>query len=62
LAEGDPIAEFVSATADIRGDYRYSLTRVWDPTLPPITYVLMRRWLSGCRQCENVYFPSRRGD
>lgn len=33
--------EFVSATADIRGDYRYRLTRVWDPTLPTITFVLL---------------------
>ncbi|MBH0053010.1 MULTISPECIES: DUF1643 domain-containing protein [unclassified Salinibacterium] len=35
------MTEFVSATADIRGDYRYSLTRVWDPTLPTITFVLL---------------------
>jgi hypothetical protein len=33
--------EFVSATADIRGDYRYSLTRVWDLALPVITFVLL---------------------
>lgn len=33
--------EFVTATADIRGDYRYRLTRVWDPTLPTITFVLL---------------------
>lgn len=33
--------EFISATADIRGDYRYTLTRVWDPTLPVITFVLL---------------------
>lgn len=33
--------DFVSATADIRGDYRYRLTRVWDPTLPTITFVLL---------------------
>lgn len=33
--------EFVSATADIRGDYRYSLTRAWDPALPTITFVLL---------------------
>lgn len=35
------MTEFVSATADIRGDYRYSLTRVWDPALPRITFVLL---------------------
>jgi hypothetical protein len=33
--------EFTSATADIRGDYRYNLTRVWDPSLPMITFVLL---------------------
>jgi hypothetical protein len=32
---------FMSATADIRGDYRYTLTRVWDPALPMITFVLL---------------------
>jgi hypothetical protein len=32
---------FICATADIRGDYRYSLTRVWDPALPVITFVLL---------------------
>ncbi|MGA1838847.1 DUF1643 domain-containing protein [Herbiconiux sp. 11R-BC] len=35
------MAEFVSDTADIRGEYRYSLTRVWDPTVPNITFVLL---------------------
>jgi len=35
------VSHFVSATADIRGDYRYSLTRVWDGTLPTITFVLL---------------------
>ena len=33
--------EFVSATAEMRGEYRYTLTRVWDPTLPMITFVLL---------------------
>lgn len=33
--------DFISATADIRGGYRYSLTRVWDSTLPTITFVLL---------------------
>lgn len=33
--------EFISATADIRGEYRYSLTRVWDTTLPTVTFVLL---------------------
>lgn len=35
------MTEFLSATADIQGTYRYSLTRVWDPTLPTITFVLL---------------------
>lgn len=33
--------EFISATADIRGEYRYALTRVWDAALPMITFVLL---------------------
>ena len=33
--------ESISATADIRGEYRYTLTRVWDPALPMITFVLL---------------------
>ena len=33
--------EFISATADIRGEYRYTLSRVWDLTLPVITFVLL---------------------
>lgn len=32
---------FVSATARIRGDYRYRLTRVWDEALPMVTFVLL---------------------
>ncbi|MGD8167532.1 DUF1643 domain-containing protein [Herbiconiux sp. P16] len=32
---------FASDTTDIRGDYRYSLTRVRDPTSPNITFVLL---------------------
>lgn len=35
------VTDFVSATADIRGDYRYSLTRVWDASQPIITFVLL---------------------
>lgn len=33
--------QFISATADIRGEYRYTLTRVWDASLPTATYVLL---------------------
>lgn len=35
------VTSFVSASADIRGDYRYRLTRVWDASLPTITFVLL---------------------
>ncbi|WP_394551812.1 DUF1643 domain-containing protein [Agromyces sp. MMS24-JH15] len=35
------MTEFTSATADIRGDYRYSLTRVWEAGLPMVTFVLL---------------------
>jgi hypothetical protein len=33
--------EFSSATAEIHGEYRYTLTRVWDPALPKMTFVLL---------------------
>lgn len=33
--------QFISANADIRGEYRYSLTRIWDRALPTITFVLL---------------------
>ncbi|MEQ6899237.1 DUF1643 domain-containing protein [Microbacterium sp. KR10-403] len=36
------MTHFVSATADICGDYRYSLTRVWDEALPTIAFVLLK--------------------
>jgi len=35
------VTRFVSATADIQGPYRYSLTRVWDETQPTLTFVLL---------------------
>lgn len=35
------MTEFVSATAEIVGDYRYRLTRVWDAKLPTLTFVLL---------------------
>lgn len=35
------VPHFLSATADIRGDYRYSLSRVWDEALPTMTFVLL---------------------
>lgn len=33
--------EYVSGTAEIRGEYRYTLIRVWAPALPMITFVLL---------------------
>jgi hypothetical protein len=36
------VSHFVSATADICGYYRYSLTRVWDGTLPKMTFVPLK--------------------
>ena len=35
------VTDFVSATADIRGDYRYSLMRAWNASQPTITFVLL---------------------
>lgn len=35
------MSELAPATADIRGEYRFSRTRVLDPTLPNITFVLL---------------------
>lgn len=46
------MTEFVSAAADIRGDYRYSLTRVWDPTLPTITFVLLNPSTADAEQLD----------
>lgn len=33
--------EFVFATADARGECRYTLTRVWNSALPMITFVML---------------------
>ena len=41
ISSREPLPEFITATADIRGDYRYSLTRVWNSALPMITFVLL---------------------
>ena len=46
------MTEFDSATADIRGDYRYSLTRVWDPMLPAITFVLLNPSTADANQLD----------
>ena len=32
---------FVSSSADMQGSYRYSLTRVWDESLPLVTFFLL---------------------
>lgn len=60
------MTDFVSATADIRGDYRYSLTRVWDASQPTITFVLLNPSTADAidldptlRRCMN--FASRDG-
>lgn len=44
--------EFVAATADIRGDYRYRLTRVWDAALPLITFVLLNPSTADAEQLD----------
>jgi len=46
------MSEFVSATADIRGEYRYSLTRVWNEMLPPITFVLLNPSTADAKQLD----------
>jgi hypothetical protein len=46
------MSEFISATADIRGEHRYSLTRVWDPALPTITFVLLNPSTADAVQLE----------
>lgn len=35
------MSKFLVADADIEGDYRYSLTRIWDSALPAVTFVLL---------------------
>ena len=60
------MSEFVSATADIRGDYRYSLTRVWDQALPMITFVLLNPSTADAEQLDPtlrrcVSFAKREG-
>ena len=52
--------DFVSATADIRGDYRYRLTRVWDPTLPTITFVLLNPSTADAVVAVRLHAPNRR--
>lgn len=60
------MTDFVSATADIRGDYRYSLTRVWDSALPSITFVLLNPSTADAEQLDPtlrrcVSFAKREG-
>lgn len=45
-----PVFTFV--TADIRGDYRYTLTRVWDAALPTITFVLLNPSTADAEQLD----------
>jgi hypothetical protein len=58
--------EFVSATADIRDEYRYTLTRAWDPALPNITFVLLNPSTADATQLDPtlrrcVGFATREG-
>ena len=46
------MTEFVSAAADIRGDYRYSLTRIWDEALPAIMFVLLNPSTADAQQLD----------
>ncbi len=60
------MTEFISATADIRGDYRYSLTRIWDDVLPMITFVLLNPSTADAQQLDPtlrrcVSFAKREG-
>ncbi|SDQ33247.1 DUF1643 domain-containing protein [Leucobacter chromiiresistens] len=48
------MTEFITATADIRGDYRYSLTRVWDETLPKLTYILLNPSTADATKLDNT--------
>lgn len=41
MAQVDVVPQFITPSADIRGPYRYSLTRVWDTALPQLTYILL---------------------
>jgi hypothetical protein len=52
--------EFISATADIRDEYRYTLTRVWDPALPMVTFVLLNQSGCDCPQGDDQRAPFER--
>ena len=61
-----PVPEFISATADIRGDYRYRLTREWDPALETMTFVLLNPSTANAEQLDPtlrrcVRFAQREG-
>lgn len=51
------MTEFVSATAEIVGDYHYRLTRVWDAELPALTFVLLNPSTADALQLD----PTMRG-
>jgi len=60
------MTNFASATACIDGEYRYTLTRVWDEALPTMTFVLLnpstadaKRLDPTLRRCVN--FARREG-
>ena len=59
--------DFISGTADIRGEYRYTLTRVWDSALPMITFVLLNPSTADAAQLDPtlrrcVGFAKREGN
>lgn len=60
------MTDFASATAYIDGDYRYTLTRVWDEVLPTITFVLLNPSTADAEQLDPtlrrcVHFARREG-
>ena len=52
MSKGSAAPEFSSATADIRGDYRYTLSRVWDSSLPVLTFVLLNPSTADANQLD----------
>lgn len=60
------MTQFISGTADIRGQYRYSLTRVWDAARPTMTFVLLNPSTADATQLDPtlrrcVGFANREG-
>lgn len=56
----------ISSAADVRGDYRYSLSRVWEQELPRVTWVLLNPSTADAEQLDPtmrrcVSFAKREG-